>query len=58
MNRTVLAIAELVTGLAGFILLWNAMGWKVALAVFLLMMSNNFGRAYREQQSSGDSAHG
>lgn len=41
MKRGVVLFFEVTTGSVGFWLLWDAMGWQVALAVFLLMWSQN-----------------
>ena len=42
MNRLwIVAMIEILTGIAGFGLLWWAQGWPTALAVFFLMWSHN-----------------
>jgi hypothetical protein len=51
MNRTTLICIELGSGLAGFALLWNALGWQVAVGAFCLMWSSNVSRALQTQSS-------
>jgi hypothetical protein len=43
--RVVVALGSLAMGAAGFVVLWERLGWMVALAVFLILFSENISRS-------------